>query len=382
MAVSEPTDPPAGLRRERDERGNAVLHLRGRLDAQTTGALWPRAMRALPTQAHARLVVDAAEVSYCDGAGIALLVELRRRVQRRGGELELREFPDRYRQLLDVFRADDFVAEERRPRRRSGLLEFVGRQTAELIADTMSLVTFVGAIVAALAYAAIHPLSVRIRDTLVAAQNVGVNALPVVGLIGLLTGLVIAFQSAVQLRIFGGETFLAPLIGKSMLRELGPLMTAIVLTARSGSAFAAEIGTMKVNEEINALTTMGVDPVRFLVTPRAIAAVLMTPLLTTFANLAGIIGGGVVAMGTLELPLQIYVNGLLDWLTIEDFAGGLVKACVFGVLVAGVGCIRGLQTGRGAAAVGEAATRAVVAGIVLIVVADSVFSILYYHLDI
>jgi phospholipid/cholesterol/gamma-HCH transport system permease protein len=382
MTVSDSSGSPATVRGETDAEGRLVLRLAGRLDAQHSGGIWAQALRLARRAAGKRVIVDAQGVTYCDGAGIALLVDLRRAVARRGGELELRDLADQYKPLLDLFRARDFDEQDHRPRRRPGIVEQAGRNTAAFVADTLSLVAFVGEIVAALGFALLHPRSVRMRDCLQAAHAVGANALPVVALIGLLIGLVIGFQSAVQLRLFGGETFLAPLIGKSMLRELGPLMTAVVLTARSGSAFAAEIGTMKVNEEINALTTMGIDPVRFLVTPRAVAAVLMTPLLTAFANLAGIIGGAVVAVATLELPLRVYTSGLEEWLTMRDFAGGMVKAIVFGALIAGVGCIRGLQTATGAAAVGLSATRAVVAGIVLIVVADSAFSILYYHLDI
>jgi phospholipid/cholesterol/gamma-HCH transport system permease protein len=166
-----------------------------------------------------------------------------------------------------------------------------------------------------------------------------------------------------------------------MVRELGPLMTAIVLAGRSGSAFAAEIGTMKVNEEIDALTTMGLDPVRFLVVPRVLAAVFMTPLLTVYANLVGIIGGAIVLV-SLGFPLVAYFNQVLSAINYVDFLGGIVKAFVFGVLIAGIGCLRGLQTGTGASAVGDSTTRAVVSGIVFIVATDGLFSVVYFYLGI
>ena len=161
-----------------------------------------------------------------------------------------------------------------------------------------------------------------------------------------------AFQAAIPMRQFGAEIFVANLIGLSMLRELGPLMTAIILAGRSGSAFAAELGTMKVNEEIDALTTMGIDPVHFLVVPRVISAVLMTPLLALFSDLLGLIGGAVVLL-SLGFPLITYINQVLSAVAFGDLLGGLVKSFVFGILVAGIGCLRGLQTKTGASAVGE-----------------------------
>jgi len=166
-----------------------------------------------------------------------------------------------------------------------------------------------------------------------------------------------------------------------VLRELGPLMTAIVLTGRSGSAFAAELGTMKVNEEIDALNTIGLDPVRFLVVSRVIAALAMTPLLTVFADLIGVIGGSLV-LRSLGYPFVTYFNQVLSAVSYTDFLSGLVKSLVFGIMIAGIGCLRGLQTKIGATAVGESATRAVVSGIILIVIIDGIFSVIYYYLDI
>ena len=166
-----------------------------------------------------------------------------------------------------------------------------------------------------------------------------------------------------------------------MLRELGPLMTAILLAGRSGAAFAAEIGTMRVNQEVDALTTMGLDPVRFLVTPRIIAALLMTPLLTVFAGLVGLIGGA-VTMTSFSIPFVTFLKQVDGAVSLDDFLAGFVKSFVFAVLVAGIGCLRGLQTRAGASAVGDSATRAVVSGIILLVVVDGVFALVYYLLDI
>jgi len=167
----------------------------------------------------------------------------------------------------------------------------------------------------------------------------------------------------------------------SMLRERGPLMTAILLAGRSGAAFAAEIGTMRVNQEVDALTTMGLSPVRFLVTPRIIAAVLMTPLLVLFSDLVGMVGGA-VTMQSFSIPIVTFLKEIDSAVTLTDFLAGFVKSFVFAVLIAGIGCLRGLQTKAGASAVGDAATRAVVSGIILLVVVDGLFAVAYYLLDI
>jgi len=247
--------------------------------------------------------------------------------------------------------------------------------------DLRVLVSFVGELAAALGVALRNPRRIRWRDALLVAENAGVNATPIVALISFLIGLIMAFQSAVPMRQFGAEIYVADLVALSMLRELGPLMTAIILAGRSGSAFAAELGTMKVNEEINALTTMGLDPVRFLVVTRVLAAVVMTPLLTLFANLMGLVGGAVVFL-SLDFPLVTYGQQVVGAVHLGDLVGGLMKSLVFGVLVAGIGCLRGLQTATGASAVGLSTTRAVVSGIVLIVLADGLFSVIFYQLGV
>jgi phospholipid/cholesterol/gamma-HCH transport system permease protein len=195
--------------------------------------------------------------------------------------------------------------------------------------------------------------------------------LPIVALISFLLGVILAFQSAIPMKKFGAEIFVADLIGLAMLRELGPLMTAILLAGRSGAAFAAEIGTMKVNQEVDALTTMGLDPVRFLVTTRVIAAILMTPLLTLFADLVSLIGGA-MTLQSFSIPFVTFIHEM----------AGFVKSFVFAILIAGIGCLRGLQTSAGASAVGDAATRAVVSGIILLVIVDGIFAVLYFFLDI
>jgi phospholipid/cholesterol/gamma-HCH transport system permease protein len=271
----------------------------------------------------------------------------------------------------------DLDPEPPRPR----VVEEVGIVTAGLWRDTKLQIAFVGEATAALLHAATHPHMIRWRDVWRIAERAGADGLPIVALISFLLGMILAFQSAIPMKRFGAEIFVADLIGLAMLRELGPLMTAILLAGRSGAAFAAEIGTMRVNQEVDALTTMGLDPVRFLVTPRILAALLMTPLLTLFSDVLGLLGGA-VTMQTFGIPFFTFFREADSAVGLGDFLAGFIKSFVFAILVAGIGCLRGLQTQAGASAVGEAATRAVVSGIILLVVVDGLFALAYYLLDI
>jgi phospholipid/cholesterol/gamma-HCH transport system permease protein len=257
----------------------------------------------------------------------------------------------------------------------------IGRAAAITGRDIRSQVAFIGETAVALWYAIRNPSHIRWKDVWYTCEQVGVNALPIVALISFLLGIILAFQAAVPMRQFGAELFVADLVGLSILRELGPLMTAILLAGRSGAAFAAEIGTMKVNEELNALTTMGLDPVRFLVVTRILAALLMMPLLTLFADLIGILGGA-LTMITFNIPIASFLHEVDSLVDVKDLLAGLAKTPVFAILIAGIGCLRGLQTQTGASAVGISATRAVVSGIILLVIVDGIYAFVYYLLDI
>ena len=359
--------------------GARVLALSGRLDAQTLPRLWQPARDAVAAAPPGRIVVDASAVDYCDGAGVALFVDLLRSA--RGSDVEVAHLQPAYAALLRQFdpRVFDHDLDPEPPRGRA--IEEIGRAAEATWHDVKAQVEFIGETAAALAHAATHPRSVRWRDVWRICERVGVDALPIVALISFLLGMILAFQSAVPMKRFGAEIFVADLIGLSMLRELGPLMTAILLAGRSGAAFAAEIGTMRVNQEVDALTTMGLNPVRFLVTPRIIAALLMAPLLTLFANIVGLIGGA-VTMTSFSIPVVTFLKEVDAAVTINDFLAGFTKSFVFALLIAGIGCLRGLQTRAGASAVGDSATRAVVSGIILLVVVDGVFALAYYMLGI
>lgn len=359
--------------------GRRVLTLSGRLDANSIHDVWAEGRRAIAAAPDQRVVVDASKVDYCDGAGVALLVDLIAR--RKPGEVQVANLAPAFETLLQQFDLHAIAHDQDPPPRRRGTIEEVGLYAAGIAADMRAQIVFIGETAAALAHALLHPASIRWKDVWRICERVGADALPIVALISFLLGVILAFESAVPMRRFGAEIFVADLVGLAMLRELGPLMTAILLAGRSGAAFAAEIGTMTVNQEVDALTTMGLDPVRFLVTPRIIAALLMTPLLTLFADLISLIGGA-VTLTSFSIPYVTFIHEVEGIVNYADFMAGFVKSFVFAILIAGIGCLRGLQTSAGASSVGDAATRAVVSGIVLLVAVDGLFSVIYYILDI
>jgi phospholipid/cholesterol/gamma-HCH transport system permease protein len=361
--------------------GVLLMAIAGRLDSSTTGKIWRQATEAVVAAKARSVIVDAAEVDYCDGSGIALFAHLRNLQHKARAQLEIHGLRPEFEELLQESELGDLEQLESKRRPKTNLTEELGRVVVGFWEDTRSLIGFVGELVSALGTAVIHPKSVRWRDVVRVAETAGVNALPIIVLVSFLMGVIMAFQGAISLRRFGADVFVANLVGLAMLRELGPLMTAIILAGRSGSAFAAELGTMKVREEIDALKTMGLDPVRFLVVTRVIAAVVMTPLLTVFADLLGLIGGALV-MRSFGVPLITFYRQVQYQVTYGSFVGGLVKSFVFGILVAAIGCLRGLQTTTGASAVGESTTRAVVSGIVLIVITDGIFSVVFYYLNV
>jgi phospholipid/cholesterol/gamma-HCH transport system permease protein len=226
------------------------------------------------------------------------------------------------------------------------------------------------------------PQKFRWRDCVDEMQQCGAMALPIVSLISFLVGLIMAYQAAVQLRQFGADIYVADLVGLSVVREMGPMMAAIVLAGRTGAAFAATLGNMKANEEIDALSALGISPVDFLVLPRIVALGLMMPLLALYANCVGILGGMIVSAGILQIPPTAYWIETQSIVDLSDVSTGLFKALSFGLLIGLAGCLRGLQAERSAAGVGRAATSAVVTAILLIIVSDAFFAVAFNILGI
>jgi phospholipid/cholesterol/gamma-HCH transport system permease protein len=281
--------------------------------------------------------------------------------------------------LSGSFSMEDFQALQAHEPLCRSLPEEVGAATWSWLRDLREQVEFIGEVTVNLAASIFRPRRMRWKEVFRVFETAGVNALPIVSLITLLVGMVIAFESAQPLAKLGAQVFVANLLGVVMSRELGPVMTAIILAGRSGSAFAAELGTMKVNEELNALQTMGLSPVQFLVVQRVMAGILLTPILTMYAMCAGLLGGVPVLLG-LGFPLRMVLQQIQSGVHMDDLAEGLCKSVVFGTVIASVSCLRGLQTGVGPRAVGDSTTRSVVSSIMLIIIADAVIASVTYTL--
>jgi phospholipid/cholesterol/gamma-HCH transport system permease protein len=362
---------------------DARVTLRGRLDADRIAANWGRVVEPLRKARAPAISIDASGVDYCDGAGVGLLIELRRIAARNGGRTTIHGLSEELAALVELASLDDPAARALDPPPPAPILARIGRSASGYLRDTLQMIAFAGEATAALGWALLHPRQVRWRDVRTVAEKAGVNALPVAALLGALVGAIVAYQTAAPLRNFGADAdvYVADIIAVAVLRELGPLITAILAAGRTGSAFAAEVGTMKVTEELHALATMGLSPVRFLIVPRVLATVLVLPFLCMFLNLISVAGGYAV-FASLGYPLATFCRRTLEVVNYVDLLGGLFKVVVFALLVAAVGCQRGLVTKQGPGAVGDSTTRAVVTGIVLIIAADFLLGAAYFHLGI
>jgi phospholipid/cholesterol/gamma-HCH transport system permease protein len=357
-----------------------ALTLSGRLDAQSTAGLWRDLKSELHPLTVSGLEIDASGVDYCDGAGMSLLHFLSM-----GGMLlshakaTIRGLRPEFLRLFQKFTADDYLKNRPMVPARASVAEEVGRAALHAATDVRAEVAFIGQVSSGLVLNLARPKAMRWREVGRVFERAGVDALPIISLISLLVGMIIAFEAAAPFAVFGAQIFIANMLGITMARELSGLMTAIILAGRSGSAFAAELGTMKVNEELNALETMGLNPVRFLVVQRILAGVLLTPLLTIYSIFVSILGG-VVVMMAMGFSLVTIFNQMAQSLRWTDIMIGVTKGLIFGALISGIGCLRGLQTKQGPSAVGESTTRAVVTGILLVIVADAVVAVLLYYL--
>ena len=353
-----------------EEQGAQLLTLQGELDSETAVQL----LKALTPLLRRRQVVVAelSGVTVADSAGVAALAEGLMLAQRHGGSFSARGAVDQVREALGRTLVPSPTEEP------PGIspLEALGSLMLDVWKGTIS---FFQLLADTAYWGIIAPLK-RILPppgaTSTQAIRIGVDALPIVSLIAFLLGLIMAFQAAFQLRQFGANIFVANLVGISMVRELGPLMTAIVVAGRSGSAISAELGTMVVGEEIDALRTMGINEIRFLVVPRVYAITFTQPSLTLFANSVGVLGGFLIGVLYLDLSATAYIQQTINALTIGDLATGLAKSGVFAWIIALIGCHSGLHITGGAEGVGRATTKSVVASIFAIIVADSIFTTL------
>ena len=322
-----------------------------------------------------RLTLDATELSAWDSGLLAFLTGLAELCRAREIELDPGNLPEGARRLLKLATAVPERQGARRSEKRPDFLTLVGTESQTLWRSAGEMLKFLGEAMQSLARLFVGRARFRRVDLVDVIYECGAAALPIVTLISFLVGLILAFVGAIQLQQFGAQIYVADLVGIAMAREMGALMTAIIMSGRTGAAFAAQLGTMQVNEEIDALTTFGLSPMDFLVLPRMIALIVMMPLLAIYANLLGLLGGGVVGVGMLGLSVTEYVNETVNGVHLADFAVGLTKAAIFGILVAISGCMRGIQCGRSASSVGLAATSAVVTAIVFIIVTDGIFAV-------
>jgi phospholipid/cholesterol/gamma-HCH transport system permease protein len=323
------------------------------------------------------LTFDASQALAMDGAAIAFLINAQEVQEKAGAQFELQGLESRYQPLLKEFQPISNLFPAVLPKPKINFVVGVGLAAQNLLNDARGLITFLGHLSSDLAWSVRHIRQVRWGDFVNAAVEAGIAALPIVGLVSFLIGVIVSFQAAIGMKQFGAVSFVGPLAALGIVREMGPLITAILLAGRSSAAFAAEIGTMTVNSEVDALVTGGLSPIRFLVVPRVLAGILVAPILTLYADIVSVIAS-MFTMLIYGIPFINFYNGMLSAVDLEDIFSGLVKATMFGVVVSAMGCLRGMQTGTGAAAVGISATRAVVSSIVMIVLVDGIFAVISY----
>lgn len=322
------------------------------------------------------MVADAAALTALDTGGAWLLQKLLRRLHDAGCSVTLQGLPPAFEGLLALTVLPPAAAPPP-PKPPPSALEGLGRRSAAVAEEGAALLSFVGETALSFGRTALQPSRLRWRPVLHNVRSAGVDALPIVGLLAFLLGIVVAYQGAEQLRRYGANIFVADLVGVSMLREFAPLITAIIVAGRSGSAYAAQIGTMAVTEEIDALRTLGIAPLELLVLPKVIALVIALPLLTVFADVMGVLGGMLMAQQQLGVSAVEFIERFEKAVSLSSYLVGLAKAPVFAGIIALVGCFQGLRTRGGADSVGLHTTRSVVQAIFLVIVADAAFSVAF-----
>jgi phospholipid/cholesterol/gamma-HCH transport system permease protein len=356
---------------QRDGR-SAVVRLRGDLVVPAVGGLYTT-LRTVARRREVRtLVLDFSGAGRIDSSGIAVVALIGRQLARQGKQLDLSCMQDQHRAALAL--APELTEEPAESVATAGSLERAGERVLDLVAGVRTFGGLVGQTVRQLAAVATRRSRMPAGALRHQIEAMGVGAIFIVGLLSFLTGMTMAFQGAVQLQRFGAGVFVADMIGMSMVRELVPLMTAVIITGRTGAAIAAELGTMQVRSEIDALSTMGIDPVRFLIVPRILAITLIGPALTLIGIFIGILGGMLVAAVTLDMPAVTFWARVVDRVTLLDFAHGLGKSLVFAWIIGLAGSHLGMRAGGDASSVGTATTRTVVVSVFFIIVVDALFA--------
>jgi phospholipid/cholesterol/gamma-HCH transport system permease protein len=355
------------------------IALSGYWTALGVGAL-ERQLDTLTVPPKTKIVVDGAGVKGLDTVGVWLLQKLLQRLRGEGHTVSIQGLNPRFSQLLELGGQPRPAPPPTLPR--PSTLERIGHEAVAAGEQARALLSFLGESAAALAGSIAHPARMRWRPILHNIRSAGFDALPIIGMLSFLLGLVIAYQAADQLKKYGANIFIADLVGLSMLREFAPLMTAIIVAGRSGSAYAAQIGTMAVTEEIDAMRTIGIAPIDLLVLPKILALMIALPFLTFFADVLGVFGGMIMARAQLGVGFEDFLDRFTKAVSVTTYVIGIGKAPVFAAIISIVGCFQGFRTKGGADSVGRQTTLSVVQAIFLVIVADALFSILFSLLDI
>ncbi|HTY25975.1 MAG TPA: MlaE family lipid ABC transporter permease subunit [Desulfomonilaceae bacterium] len=356
------------------------VSLSGKMFMDNADLVREELLAIIRTESLKNVVMDMGQVAYLDSAGAAILTDIYRKCKELNNTVKLANVPERVTNLLEMVDLEHFKESAiLKPREAPGLLVQIGEGAEKLYANAKDIVIFIGAVAQAMGQDLIRPRKIKWDRLWKLVERAGADGVPIVAALSFLMGVILAFQAAIQLRKFGGNIFVADLVSVSICLEMGPLLAGMIVTGRSGAAYAAQIGTMQVTEEIDALRVMAIDPINYLVAPRILAVALVLPCLTLMADLMGIFGGCLVAAFSLDLTPTTYFNQVRKVLEVSDVMKGLGKSMVYGIEIALIGCLRGFQVRGGAESVGGATTSAVVTSIFVLTVTNAVFSLLFHY---
>lgn len=352
----------------------------GRLDVDSVVKIWGDCIHAIKKGKPKILVLDFKSVDYCDGAGIALIKMIQDKQAESNAACIIDNLnPDFQKLLTYIEKQPDKISKEHLSK--MNVAEYLGSLTVNAFTILRENVEFLGKLSYQMLLALIDIKKIRWRDFMRFIENTGPQALPIIILVGFLIGLISTFQAAPSFKNFGAQIYMVNLVGLGLVREMGPLLTAVLLAGRTASSFSAEIGTMKINQEVDALETMGLNPIRFLIVPRILAVMLVTPILEMFFIIFGLLGC-LLVMSYLGYTSDAFFHQLRESITPIDYIGGVIKVFAFGLVISGVGCLHGIKTRFGAQAVGKSTTYAVVSSLIMLVVVDGIFALIYYVLGI
>ena len=337
-----------------------------------------KAMKSVSLPQNIHCIIDFHEVTAFDSAGVLLLLNLKESLRKKGNSCEVTGLNEKQQKMLRL--VEHGYGEEPLPRRREGFFHRLGKVTLKELEIARYFLHFIGELSASFARLLLKPKNFRIRETVYHIEQSGFNALFIIGLTSFLVGLVIAYESLVQLVQFGADIFVVDGIGISITRELGPMITAIVIAGRSASSYTAEIGTMKITEEISAMRTMGFDPFFFLVIPRIVALVIALPLLIFFSDIMGIVGGMVATKAQVDISYSFFIQRLQEVLEAKHYVLGIVKGPFFALIIAATGCFHGFRVTGDTESIGIETTASVVHAIFFVIACDALFAIIYTQL--